>query len=539
MIRDTLFSSSQWQQRFKGFLSVCIFGTALAVAGQGQLFGQFGTPGGQGPNAGGGGNWGQFTNNFDNQAFDGGAGGATAADFQQLMDLIQSVIGDNWEADGGTDTMTPYAQGVWIDSAGAIKTKISDVEFPRPTFASRVQISEPIAMPELGPWQAGTDLRWISLTQLEQALNQRLDSGKKASLSMELLGGLTRVEYVVWDADVQQWFLGGPAGKLGISPVGELISLDSGLPPVLLEDLLAIAGPVLSGTRAIGCTIDPDAKRLAATQTFLAKSSTQKLLRDRPDRWADEVAETLGEQRTILFGLPEDSPTGLALLLADRDMKEIGLGTKTSGLPIEDYMTLAEKLDVDNNGTLVRWWFAYNDFEIVSNTSKTAFRIPADTVQVLSEQQFSDRSGNRFATGQRDAAADTFAKSFTAFFPELAAKRPMYGRLQHIFDLTIAMRIIRELSSNRRFVDELGDRPTSLRGLAEERLAPHLDVAPRSFPSLALFRRNSSRTMVGIVSGGVTVDVKSGLRNTRVDDERLSRTTELSSFEGAAESWWE
>lgn len=41
------------------------------------------------------------------------AGGATAADFQQLMDLISSVIAPGeWEEDGGTNTMTPYPQNL-------------------------------------------------------------------------------------------------------------------------------------------------------------------------------------------------------------------------------------------------------------------------------------------------------------------------------------------------------------------------------------------------------------------------------------------
>ena len=51
----------------------------------------------------------------------GGAGGGSFADFQSLMDLIQTtIVPDTWEALGGPSSMSPYPQGVYVDPAGTV-----------------------------------------------------------------------------------------------------------------------------------------------------------------------------------------------------------------------------------------------------------------------------------------------------------------------------------------------------------------------------------------------------------------------------------
>ena len=49
-------------------------------------------------------------------------GGGSFADFQSLIDLIQTtVVPDTWEALGGPSTMAPYPQGVYVDAEGTVK----------------------------------------------------------------------------------------------------------------------------------------------------------------------------------------------------------------------------------------------------------------------------------------------------------------------------------------------------------------------------------------------------------------------------------
>ena len=50
-----------------------------------------------------------------------GAGGGSFADFQSLMDLIQTtIVPDTWEALGGPSSMSPYPQGVYVDPTGTV-----------------------------------------------------------------------------------------------------------------------------------------------------------------------------------------------------------------------------------------------------------------------------------------------------------------------------------------------------------------------------------------------------------------------------------
>ena len=52
-----------------------------------------------------------------NDAIAGARGGGAFADFQSLMDLIQTtVVPDTWEALGGPSTMAPYPAGIFVDS---------------------------------------------------------------------------------------------------------------------------------------------------------------------------------------------------------------------------------------------------------------------------------------------------------------------------------------------------------------------------------------------------------------------------------------
>ncbi|HUP78708.1 MAG TPA: hypothetical protein VM260_09150, partial [Pirellula sp.] len=74
-----------------------------------------------------------------------------------------------------------------------------------------------IPLDELGEWQQASSLRWISLNQLDAQIAERLqDKSKKsrANIAMELLGGLYRIDFLAFDKESREWYLGGPAGNL-------------------------------------------------------------------------------------------------------------------------------------------------------------------------------------------------------------------------------------------------------------------------------------------------------------------------------------
>ncbi len=91
------------------------------------------------------------------------------------------------------------------------------------------------------------------------------------------------------------------------------------------------------------------------------------------------------------------------------------------------------------------------------------------------------RSGRRNAVVQRDEAADAFAQAFTNRFDEIQQLYPMYGRLRHILDLTVALEIVRR--------EQLKGEVAGLEGLASDKLQPHLFTEPQQVSSIATHRK--------------------------------------------------
>lgn len=470
------------------------------------------------------------------------AGGASLADFAQLMQLIQNTVDSNWELDGGTDSMTPFVNGVWIDANGKMKTSIDDalstLTPDRSTTngdavtTQRTESGRVLRMlPELGAFQQATDLRWVSLTELQQELAQRANGGTAASLSMEMLGGLTRIRYVVWDASNKQWFVGGPAGGLGLDPSGNLISSANSMPPVLLEDLLSVAEVVLEGRKTIGCSIDPIPENLARVGEYVQEPSSLQLLGRKPQRWVEEVMSTLGDQRAVYYGLRDDSPTAAALIIADKDMKEIGLGMKSGCRGLSDYFVYLDRFGQPAQQSMVRWWFAFHETTLKRDEAGYRYRLPDATVRVLSEQQWLGATGQRVATGQRDLAAMNFAKNFTVHFPELRQKYVEFGRLQHIYDLALAMQVVREVS---RANDVDG-----LEGLTNPDYQPRLTNPLRWIESMARVHQTDDKVNVAMVSGGVSIDPARMLRESRIDAQAVPDEDALQQWTTTDHvSWW-
>ncbi len=190
------------------------------------------------------------------QTENGRAGGGAMADYSMLLQLIQTTVDANWEADGGEDSMIPFPQGVWIDADGKLH---QEARTNKGKIKPNVANAKPpiTAVPALGELQPSEACRWVSLTELDKLISERKQAGFKATPAMELLGGITRIDHVARDAKTGEWFIGGPAGDLALDRDGNLVSRTTKLPPVLLEDLLAVAPRVLNSTGPLGCSIDP------------------------------------------------------------------------------------------------------------------------------------------------------------------------------------------------------------------------------------------------------------------------------------------
>lgn len=428
-------------------------------------------------------------------------GGGSLADFSELTNLIETIVPGNWEVDGGEDTIQPFANGVWIDLKGKLQRRpVKDIRLPKAVASQSPYVEFDLDV--LRRIQSSEKLRWIALNDIEAAIRDAVDSRTSASAEAKLLGGLTRIEYLVFDREKASWLIGGPAGDLVLTPFGDLVGRETGLPPVLLEDLLALAPHVLNGKSTLGCSIDPVPERLKAASDLASSPLAAKSLTRQADQWCKKLVETLGDQKATVFGLDADSPTAIALLVADEHMKRMGLGLETPPAKVLSYWDHSERIGAIPSKSMIRWWFALpNNIDIETDEAGMAFRLSGPTVQVLSQDQWLDATGKRQDIEARDLAAENFARGFTENYEAIQRSYPaIHGRLRHIFDLCIVLQLIREES-------RLNGLPP-LATLADPAIQPHANGALQWLPSIAAWRKVSSGRVAAIVSGGVAIEVR-------------------------------
>ena len=453
-------------------------------------------------------------------------GGASMADYTSLIGLIESVIDAEWQSSGGTAAMLPYRQGVRIDPNGLIERlePSKDALASLKTLRDLKKDSSPkkVALDELGDWQQSTPLRWVSLHQLDQQVAERVrgTSAKRASIAMELLGGLYRIDYLAYDKESKEWYLGGPAGNLVVNPSRELLNPETGLPPVLLEDLLGIAPHVLNNKGELGCTIDPDPQRLSAAHEMSKTTSAMRGIQKQPERWSEQWRKTLGRQHAKVVGLHQDSPTGYAMLLADVHMKRLGLGLETCPTQLKTYWQEKESLASLNSASdssMVRWWFSLTDHKIPVDPERKIYHFASSNVQVLSEGQMMNAKGERVSASSPDLAADAFAKKFSLHFDRLQRDYPVYGRLRHIADLSVALEIVRnEIQQGHGKPFQAIDNPE---------VQPKLPVAPTEVDSIAATHRMPNGSMSVMISGGVAIHPTGLLRRVKVDKSETNKVS--------------
>lgn len=422
------------------------------------------------------------------------AGGASLANYDELIRLIESTIDGDWLINGGTSTIMPYRNGVRINTAGLVE-RIAPVD-QNSAMAKARQLGK-LSWEGLGEWQKPSSLRWVSLYEIDRMLQGHRGSGKPGKFELELLGGIVRIDYLAWDEESKQWLVGGPAGNLVPNQEGELVHEELQLPPVLLEDLITVAPHVLRGLGEFGCSIDPDNGRLQQAYEYAMQPSTQRSLQRAPERWVEGWRKQLGPQKTTIVGLPADSPTAFALLKADAEMKMLGLGLLPLPPSVRSYWQESELLHSKSPSGLVRWWFTLSNAKIPYDADRAIYKISVPNVKVLSEAQFINEQGSRVVSTIPDIAADAFATQFTKQHEAIQRHSIVQARLRHIFDLAVVFEIIRqELTKGR------GD---DFVCLGDPSIQPRMPRTPLEIESVASTHKAKDGTRYAVVSGGVSI----------------------------------
>ena len=381
--------------------------------------------------------------------------------------------------------------GIRIDADGVVTNvpvsrKPSALQRKRMAAASAQRLGTEI--------NTSSPLRKVSLVLLEEACRAALEKGTGPTEAMMFLAGLQRIDYVFAYPELGDLVLAGPAGGFTHVAPGRTVGNESGRPPIHLDDLLVALRSVVSG-RNIGCSIDPEPERLAGMQRYIARNSGASTVSVAKARYRN-MAGILGMQTISIFGVPPDSHFARVLVEADYRMKRISMGLDAPLVRVlRSHLSMIEP----GGNSLRRWWFVPL-YEAISKTVEgDAFALSGPRAQLLAQEELSDAAGRRSDAAFTPLSTRKFAEQFTAKFPELAERAPVFAELQNLIDLAIVAALMRREG----LPDRIGW--TQSLFLDNERLPIQTGVVPQEVPSVANVRMIGGRLIVGVIGGGVQI----------------------------------
>jgi hypothetical protein len=468
----------------------------------------------------------------------GATGGGAQADFTQLVDLITSTIApESWELLGGTGTVSPYINGVFVDPEAALKRGL--IEEHGTALSGGAALTK-LRRADLSDETAReSEFRVISLRALERAVRERAREGLPPTATMQHLGGITRLRYIALDPAANDVLIGGPAEGWEYLSDGEAVGVTSRRPPLRLDDLVVLFRYFAEAEHTtFGCSINPRPDNLKSVVAFVDESNGKGALRPSGvKRWVEQLHERLGMQDVVVQGLPRDTRAARVMIVADYRMKLVGLGKIDGGPNIPDYFKLLRKSGMAQGGGAIealRWWLTMRYEAIAHDPSRTAFELRGSSVLVQSENQFVTASGQRVATGTAEPVNRQFAENFTRHYDELAQRDPVFADLSNVFDLGLLAVLWR--------TERLGERagwsgtPFGLDlGYTPARETPITEV-----DSVVAHRVFDRRDIVVQVAGGVQAPLGDLPRNAelRREDAALADLRSRAAAQGARSWWW-
>ena len=431
-----------------------------------------------------------------------GHGGNSFADFQSLIDLIQTtVVPDTWEALGGPSTMAPYPQGVFVDPNGTLKEcktvdskdRLSDIAASLLSLDPSVDPSNQLMTPDA--WLQSAKRRCVSLRRLRDVVAQQRIAGRPIELSMRHLAGLSNVRYVVFtENDI---ILVGQVG--GIETKQGWYRDRKTARNTLRFDFLTTCIRSASEGRPFGCTIDPTTEGLQRAASVSAGIHDNSIPIGQA---AVRMQEALGQQNIEVFGTAGDTAIGYLMVEADRHMKQLALGEQPMPEGVHSYLDVVQAMiDIGApSDLLLRLWFTAQQRHVRSDADKRVFEIAGTPIQLSGQNE------RALASGQRgfvvvDPRTKVFTEEFNRNWSRIAQMYPVYGSLESIY----------ELASIAELISKYGD---PIHQQLAQSLAlsigddPWMLPVPKRVESIAVlhsFRHGRQRHHLVIASGGVSV----------------------------------
>jgi hypothetical protein len=481
---------------------------------------------------------------------EGAEGGAASADFDSLIDLITSTVEvESWAENGtGEGDIQPFFNGVYVDAAGALRMRAGGAKASLAAVRSRGaraeggdDLKQVAAKPQAaGSARTRSELRYVSLRRLEAAIADCQRRHVPLEPEMLTLAGLQRVTYVLVYPETKDLVLAGPAGDWQTAPSGAIVSMETGRPIVRLDDLLTLwRRQREEKSEAFGCSIVPRQEALARTQEYLAAGAGQPLEPGTRRRWLSGLRDQLGVQDVEYYNIDPDTRVAGLLLAADYHMKLIGMGL-SEGVPgVKSYLATVR---VGENGELppmsvLRWWFAMPAATVEASAAGDAFAMASRCVEVLSENEMLAARGERVHTGESEALNQQFADSFTEHFAALAEKYPVYGELERVFELSLALALIEREG----LTENAGWTPTLLVDAQHLRL-PKVK-SPRTVETVINHRVVGGRHIIAGISGGVRLDAAKQIAVSAAGEQSAAKLHSAKKAVDRAEAadklvWW-
>ncbi len=538
-------SSSRTRRRcwLATVLAASTLGIHAASAQQGQA--PLAAPGGPQNAVGDNGFFGPGVGNPAGGPGDGAPGGAASADFDSLIDLITSTVDvESWVENGtGEGDIQPFFNGVYVDAAGALRIREGGAR----TTLTSVRVGGSLASSRPKPQateaasaRAASPIRYVSLSRLEAAIADCQRRHVVLDPAMLTLAGLQRVSYVLVYPETGDLVLAGPAGDWQAAPSGAIVSVETGRPVMRLDDLLALWRRQRSeNSSAFGCSIVPRREALARTQEFLNASAAKPLQPGGRRDWLNGLRDNLGVQDVEYSRIDPDTRIAGLLLAADYHMKLVGMGL-AEGVPgVKSYLA-SVRLGAGGQPpamSVLRWWFAMPDSTIEATADRNAFAMAERCVQVLSENEMLAAQGQRVHTGQSEDLNKQFAASFTKEFAALADKYPVYGELERVFELALALALVEREG----LAEKVGWTPTLL--LDEKRLRLPKIPSPKTVETVINHRVIGGRHVIAGISGGVRIDGATSLNVTSATADAAGKLVSVkkaptAKLAGQGVTWW-
>lgn len=319
--------------------------------------------------------------------------------------------------------------GVAVDANGVLEAPTVQDDRELAQLRAEIKLQVPAGLQEY------TDLRAVSLKQLEATLKECHDQMKPTPDEVKYLAGLQRVQYVFVYPDRNDIVIAGPAEGWQFDALGNVVGVTTNRPVILLDDLMvALRSGSTSRTEPITCSIDPTEEGLARLQAAVSRMRTM----GDSEQTLNRIEEALGPQTISVTGVADTSHFARTMVAADFRMKRIAMDFEESpvkGMP--SFLSMVSGGGKGMNNMLPRWWLA-PDYKPLARTSDgLGWELRGQGVKCMSNEDYVDSTGERTVGVSKNPVAEKWAATMTEKYSELAEKDSSFGELRNIMDLAV------------------------------------------------------------------------------------------------------